>query len=138
MPESLNATHYTESHLLMGGALVFCAAVVIQLLPVSEPTKALRLALWAAAVAIPGLAATIWVYAAHEGCTIHHANLHLVAMGVLSLLASLACATAVFWHFSEALGIGFIVISSVAIGLVEEDNTHHQRINTPEPSDAAE
>ena len=59
MPRPMPPYAASEDRLFLGGALVFCAAVLVQLLQVTTLTPALWVALWSAALAIPCLVANL-------------------------------------------------------------------------------
>jgi Ca2+/Na+ antiporter len=128
---------YTQNRLLCGGGVAFCAAVVVQLLQVTELSTALWVALGAAAGAIPLLAAVLMAYATHDRFTVRHDTEYIMPLLLLGLLTTVACAAAVFWHFAWWAGVGFLAMSLIAFVLGHWDYTYHQNINPPTSDDAA-
>jgi hypothetical protein len=136
---SLGPAHYTERRLLLGGALVFCSAVLVQLLqvPSKDLSQPLWVALWAAALAIPLLVAVLWAYAAHEAFAERRETAATLCMWLPSLFLPLLCACSVFRHFSEQVGAAFLGMSAIAFLALLWDGTYHGKINQPTPTNAA-
>lgn len=127
----LTPAYYARQRLLVGGALAFCLAVMVQLLQIPPPqlTTDLRLALWGAAVAIPLLAGVLWIYATRERVTIRHETHYAWCPLFVGLEATFVCAAAIFQHFSGAVAIVFFALSVIVTWCGVRDQRYHDRIN---------
>jgi cobalamin synthase len=124
-----SSNDYIEDRLAISGALVFCSAVVVQILQLSTLTLALWIALTACAVAIPLLTSALVSYTLHERFTIRVDTRYSKVSGHIGLYATLLCAGAVFWHFSWVTGMLFITCATLSIILFSLDYVHHKKIN---------
>ena len=138
----LTPAYYIENRLLVGGALAFCSAVVLQLLQIPPAQLALSTsltaALWTAAVAIPLLVSPLWIYAAHESVERRYETGYPACLGTLGLLATFMCAGAIFMHFSKGLGFVFVGVSVIALCCGILDGKYHTRINALKSNNAAD
>lgn len=116
---------------LAGGALVFCTAVLVQLLQVSSLTLPLWVALSAAAIAIPFLSGAVWIFVSYEHLSNPVATIPAVLLLILGLIAAACVTISVFWHFSLTLGVVTILSSVLALVLVFSDGGQQTLANPP-------
>ena len=120
---------YKEDTLTVGGALVFTAAVLIQLLSMKPLPPSLTVALFACSVAIPTCATVLALFVIHEEFPRRFNSACLNVLGFTALVATFVCASSIFWYFSWIAGAVFLAFSVLAICLMEGDRAAQRRAN---------
>jgi hypothetical protein len=101
--------------LTYSGLLGISTVAMTQILPISPLDRALRVAVFAFAVAIPMLAASIAVDSERAGAPINIDTHWEYVMKQAGMLASFIGVTSIFFHFGVFAGVVFLAISIFAV-----------------------
>ena len=131
MTGPLKPADYAEDKLWLGGALVFCSAVLVQLLQLQALSRPLWIALYSCAIALPLLASSLIAMQLHATFKAPVFTWAAFLQQHIGLLAAYICALALFWHFHWGAAAILFAATFVSLCLAHWDQFANERANRP-------